>query len=137
MNIFFYWFILYKEHFLSNGYPRGEFCQEPTEGFFLKKPEMKHFSFSSKVLNVLYSFSFLGYTLVPRGIGIRGSGDPFFLSPDPLNLLHPHRSCGEQWAVEVCSANSFVLILLTTCITPIHLSSLRELKRPKDLYLQH
>ena len=25
----------------------------------------------------------LGCTVVPRGIGIRGSGDPFFLSPDP------------------------------------------------------
>ena len=25
----------------------------------------------------------LGCTVAPRGIGIRGSGDPFFLSPEP------------------------------------------------------
>ena len=34
-------------------------------------------------MSVFYSFGNLGNTVAPRGIGIRGSGDPFFLSPDP------------------------------------------------------
>ncbi len=34
-------------------------------------------------MNIFYSFIVLGCTVAPRGIGIRGSGDPFFLSPDP------------------------------------------------------
>ena len=38
-------------------------------------------------MNIFYSFIVLGCTVAPRGIGIRGSGDPFFLSPIPLNLL--------------------------------------------------
>ncbi len=40
-------------------------------------------------MNIFYSFMVLSCTVAPRGIGIRGSGDPFFLSPDPPKLFTP------------------------------------------------